>query len=38
MFTKKRISIFFAIVFIFFIILPQIALAQATAEIPIIED
>lgn len=38
MFTKKRISIFFAIVFIFSIILPQIALAQATAEIPIIED
>lgn len=38
MFTKKRISIFFVIVFIFSIILPQIALAQATAEIPIIED
>ena len=38
MFTKKRISTFFVIVFIFSIILPQIALAQATAEIPVLED
>ena len=38
MIIKKRTSTFFTIVFILSIILPQIALAQTTAEIPVIED
>lgn len=38
MFLKKKISFFFVIIFISSIILPQIAFAQTTAEIPVIED
>jgi hypothetical protein len=38
MFVKKRISIFLTVVFLLSIILPQIALAQTSADIAVIED
>ncbi|MDD3656625.1 MAG: hypothetical protein PHI72_07665 [Atribacterota bacterium] len=38
MFLKKRISIFLTVVFLLSIILPQIALAQTSADIAVIED